>query len=277
MYSTETYILADNIVVTTKNNKIKIDNCEIELRPQCSKLLLLLVEAAEFNSYASFCSIGETLWYEEGGWGEDKKQSLKDCVTELRKYVPYITSVRGQGYKLACSVVRIPNMIIEHIGHARTKSFFEFEIEKYEIKTRELREQLSLVEYLVSNLIGHINKRVQEQKEDTIHFQELKKQLFKSKVSLESVIEEIRHKRMELSEIEKKVVDLTRKLKTGAVSYDDTEIDRMFIKETYRYIAEWCFDAKIQVKELKLIIDEALGIKVDFQMWMSILKEETEE
>lgn len=100
------YLIDKKITFDYNKSQIKIDGKTKDLRKQCCDLLYLLIQKHDYeNSYVSFKQIGDILWCESGGWDSDLKQSLKDCVTELRKALgnsKYIVNVRKKGYYLCC-------------------------------------------------------------------------------------------------------------------------------------------------------------------------------
>lgn len=267
----EMYILADSIVVNSDNETITINNQEIQLRPQCHKLLVALAQCGKYDRFATFRMIGDNLWYADGGWGPDKKQSLKDCVAELRKYVPYVKSVRGKGYKLDCKVQHIPSFILGHIGTGKTRSFYEFEFDSFKLKEREIRGQLSLVTYQITNLMEHINSHIEKCADETPYQKVLKSNLLKAKASLEFAKTELSNRETELVKAMQDSLELYKKVKRCEVDFEDTKKERTSLKETYTCLADWCYDAKFEIRRLKNTINETVEQKDDFQAILSAL------
>lgn len=101
-----TYKLNKNILFTEGEPYVVIGEKSYFLRKQCQQLLEVLVASALKDKHASLETIGNVLWYEEGGWGPDKRQSLSDCLTDLKEIIgkASIENIYGRGYKLCYKV-----------------------------------------------------------------------------------------------------------------------------------------------------------------------------
>ena len=99
------FLIDENILFNYDESSLKIEGMEIRVRPQCRELLFLLIKYYKFGTFVSLQEIGDTLWRDDGGYGPEMKQSIKDCVTDLRNLLgdaDYIKNSRQRGYRLSC-------------------------------------------------------------------------------------------------------------------------------------------------------------------------------
>ena len=152
------FLIDKKITFDYNKSQIIIDGKSEDIRKQCCDLLYLLIQNHDYeNSYVSFKQIGDTLWRETGGWDSDLKQSLKDCVSELRKALgngDYIVNVRKKGYYLCCESLSTndnnPGSSVEENNHnsnllAEKKSLTSKQLEQYHnlcVVAEELHEEI---------------------------------------------------------------------------------------------------------------------------------------
>lgn len=90
----------------------------VHLRPQCWALLIALINAKKQNRILSYKNIGDVLWYNEGGWDDARKDTLKKILDEIRSTVgaDLIRNIYGTGYYLINDIkeLYIPRLNKKH-------------------------------------------------------------------------------------------------------------------------------------------------------------------
>ena len=230
-----------------------------KLRPQCYKLLLLLMECKIINCIATYEMIGETLWRRDGGWDVDKKQSLKDCVAEINKIYKCVESVRGEGYVLSCSVLKVPLFPCTTLEHHSTRGWNEFYVERLELKELEVNRQLEYISIQIKQITEEINQLTKEtrDKKQDVGSRLLLSQLGGMQISVDGIKCRIPYMRIDLKEISKEIRKLVKSKKTRnsrpglLLSEDRSGTERQIMN-----ILNWCLEAKLELDKDRTLLLE---------------------
>ena len=253
------YILNNSIIVNPDEPFILNDGHKhVKLRPQCHKLLLLLLECKQLNVVATYEMIGETLWSEDGGWGIDKKQSLKDCVRELNKTIKCIKNVRGKGYVLIARALKIQTLPVYSLAHASTRGWTEYAIENLELKENEINKQLEYISLTITNLLNSIeNYTALISNKNDIETTIIGTLLFRMKITIDVLKDRIPSKQLylkKMSDENKHIIAIYRKKKGKYDSAFDKRIRNA--KHELDSLLSWCLEAKIELDRDRKILSE---------------------
>lgn len=255
-----TYVLDNSAVVYSNNPYIELELFHGErLRPQCHQLLLLLIECKKVNCIATFDMIGDALWSEDGGWGPDKKQSLKDCVREINRIFKCVENVRGCGYVLTSKVLQLPFLPVFSLEHETTRGWTEYAIENLQLKELEINRQFEYVVLQISKLLEDIESHLNiiAKQENGAIKRIITGQLVRMRITVEAIQKRVPSKRFELQELSEyteKIIMKGRLLQNE----DDYEFDKQVrnIKSEYDILLNWCLEAKIELDRDKQILLE---------------------
>ncbi len=259
------YILDNSIIVKPEDPYIETGLLKHQkLRPQCHQLLVLLLECKQVDTIATYEMIGNVLWKEDGGWGLDKKQSLKDCVREINKIFKCITNIRGKGYILSVKAIKVPVLPLHSRIKVATRGWTQYAVENLELKENEIRKQLEYITILTAELFKESSayEQLLIGMEKGAERRIIRDQLFIIRHTAEELKRLIPSKNIYLK-------DLSEERKAIVVEYHKTKnrSDRDFdkrlsqAKREFESLLSWCWDVKLDLERNRMALSDYEKLK----------------